>query len=199
MPPASLMALACEGLFDADSVNSDKIDNILGLALTPPAIVTYAPAGLTAIGLVAKLQSANRPKYEVNTSIGQLVIVAAELSNEKGGLEAGIVLHGLTSETATANNTAVDNAVLSSNGGVGHLQVTAKTDTVAVWTVKIQHSVDNSTWVNLVTFTNVSNRALAAGAQRIEVTGTVNRYLRAQCTLVSGTTAITPLVAFARR
>jgi hypothetical protein len=192
-------SLSCEGFFDTDSVNANKIDDVLGLALTPPAIVTYAPAGLTSIGLRAKLLSALRPKYEVNTTIGQIISVMADLSNEQKGLEAGIILHPQTAETATANSASVDNAAGTTNGAVGHLHVTAKTDATAVWTIKIQHSTDNSVWVDLITFTNVSDRTLAAGAQRSEVTGTTNRYVRAQATLVSGTTSITPVVAFARR
>jgi hypothetical protein len=128
-----------------------------------------------------------------------LVAVTAELTNQQYGLESGIVLHAQSAETATVNGTSVDNAAASTNGAVGQLHVTAKADTTAVWTIKIQHSTDNSTFVDLITFTNVSNRTLAAGAQRIEVTGTINRYTRVQATLVSGTTSITPVVTFARR
>jgi hypothetical protein len=192
-------SLSCEGFFDADTVNVNKIDDLLGTAIVTPSIVSYAPAGLTSVGLLARLLSANRPKYEVNTTIGQIVGVTAELSNQQMGLELGVVLHAQTSETTTVNGASVDNAASSTSGAVGHLHVTAKADTTAVWTIKIQHSTDNSTFVDLITFTNVSNRTLAAGAQRIEVTGTINRYTRVQCTLVSGTTSITPVVTFARR
>jgi hypothetical protein len=64
-----------------------------------------------------------------------------------------------------------------------------------VW--KIQHSTDNSTWADLVTFA----ASTAVGFERVEVAAgtTVNRYLRAIRTFGGTTTSITSAVAFARR
>src|SRR4030095_11126959 len=82
----------------------------------------------------------------------------------------------------------------SSLGAVAHLHVLAFTGTTA--TIKIQHSTDNSTWVDLITFTAVT----AAGKQRATVnTGvTINRFVRA--IVSAGTfTSMTFLLAFGRR
>jgi len=59
-------------------------------------------------------------------------------------------------------------------------------------TVKVQHSSDNLTYADLITFSNVT----AAGAQRATVTGTVNRYTRVTYTATSGTATF--VVGFGR-
>lgn len=94
-----------------------------------------------------------------------------------GAIENGVILHGLGAETAAGNTSAtdVDNAASSANGGAAYLQLTALT--LGGFTnviVKVQESVDNITYVDLATFTAVT---AAPAAQRIAVTGTVDRYL----------------------
>jgi hypothetical protein len=101
--------------------------------------------------------------------------------------------HDLTAETATGNGTAVDNAASSAGGGVGALHVTAYSGLTNV-VFKIQHSVDNSVWVDLITFTTVSG----VTSQRSTASGTVNRYTRATWT-VTGTGSVTFAALFARR
>jgi len=59
-------------------------------------------------------------------------------------------------------------------GAQGYLQVTQFTGTSV--TATIQHSADNSSWSTLIAFTAVS---AAPAFQRLAVTGTVSRYLRA--------------------
>jgi hypothetical protein len=59
---------------------------------------------------------------------------------------------------------------------------------------KIQHSADNSAWTDLITFTNVTN---APVAERLTVTGTINRYTRHVGT-VTGTGSMTPFSVLAR-
>jgi hypothetical protein len=60
-------------------------------------------------------------------------------------------------------------------GGAGYLQVpTLVLGGYTSVTIKIQHSVDASTWVDLVTFANVT---AAPTAQRVTAAGDVRRYL----------------------
>lgn len=59
-------------------------------------------------------------------------------------------------------------------GAQGYLQVTAFSGTSV--TVTIQHSADNSSWSTLIAFTAVT---AAPNFQRVAVSGTVSRYLRA--------------------
>jgi hypothetical protein len=61
--------------------------------------------------------------------------------------------------------------------------------------VKIQHSTDNVTFADLITFTQATD----VTSQRISVTGTVNRYTRETRTIGgSSTPTFTYAVAFAR-
>ena len=111
------------------------------------------------------------------------------------GVDHGRVVHAHTAETATGNSTSVDNGASSTNGGVASLHVTAVTGTTPSLTVKVQHSSDNSTFVDLITFT----AANAAGSQRRTVSGTVNRYVRETHTLSGTSPNFTYAAAFARR
>lgn len=109
--------------------------------------------------------------------------------------DIGVSLHDHTAETATGNGAAVDNTDATTGGGAGILHVTAATGTTPNLAVKIQHSVDNSVWVDLITFT----AATAATSERLTVSGTVNRYVRAIRTVSGTTPSFTYVVAFARR
>lgn len=99
---------------------------------------------------------------------------------------AALALNGSDQDT-----TAHDNSALSANGGRGNLHVTATTATTC--TIKIQHSTDNVTFADLITFTAVT----ATTSESKEVSGTVNRYLRVRANGTNAT-SITFLVAFAR-
>lgn len=100
---------------------------------------------------------------------------------------AGRLLHVLAARTTSADGSSVDNGASSASGGRGNLHVTAITGAA---TVKIQHSTDNSSWTDLITFSPSTS-----GGSTSEVSGTVNRYLRASWT--PGTT-ITFTLGFAR-
>jgi hypothetical protein len=106
-----------------------------------------------------------------------------------GGDDAALVLHAHATRSTSGNGSSIDNSAATTNGGVGFLQVTAATGSGAI---KIQDSTDNSTWTDLIAFAAAS----AVGAQKIEVTGTVKRYLRV--TWAPGT-SITFIAAFGRR
>lgn len=102
----------------------------------------------------------------------------------------GVLLHPSGAETGTGTGASVDNAASSANGGRGNLHVIAVSGT---WTLKVQHSTDDSVWADLVTFTS----ATSIFGETKEVAGTVNRYLRATWTEdVPGT--ITFVLGFAR-
>lgn len=108
------------------------------------------------------------------TRVGEIVGLRTGLVTN-GQLRWGRILHALTAETATGNSASVDNAASSANGGRAYLHVTAFSGFTNI-TVKVQQSVDNAVWTDLVTFaaaTGVTAESPAA------VTGTVNRYLRA--------------------
>lgn len=178
--------LSLSGFFDG---GVGAVDEVLSAALAGTAAVTIAPAGAGAIGNRAQLANVIHTGYTVTAPVGDAVSISAE-AQVSGGLAGGIILADLTARTATGNTTANDNAASSVGGAVAHLHCTAFTGTNI--TIKVQHSADNSTWVDLITFAQLT----ATGSERKSATGTINRYLRVN---IAGTfTTATFAVAIAR-
>lgn len=154
------------------------------------SVVSVAPNGY-AVGQQVWLAEAKLSELGHSSTVGDAATFQLGMMTEARP-DLGVALHNvLTAETAGGNAAAQDNAASSSNGGAGVVHCSAFSGTNI--TVKIQHSADNSTWADLMTFTQLT----AVGAEHKTVTGTVNRYLRASW---SGTfTSATFAVAFARR
>jgi hypothetical protein len=179
------------GMFDGAANAVDEVlSNLLGDA--NGAVITIAPEGL-AHGRRLKSASTLSTSYEISSPVADVVSVSAE-AQVTGGISNAVSLRDLTSATSTGVGTALDNSASSTNGGVGVLHVTTNSHNAGA-TFKVQHSADNSTWADLVTFTAVSTTALAN--ERIAVTGTVNRYVRASWTL-AGSGGITFHINFSR-
>jgi hypothetical protein len=179
------------GMFDGQAGATDAV--LSGyLGDSNGVVITIAPEGL-AHGARLKSAQTVSTSYEISSPVADVVSVSAE-AQVSGGVSAGISLRDLTSATTTGVGTALDNSASTANGGVGILHVTANSHNAGA-TFKVQHSADNSTWADLVTFTAVSTTSLAS--ERIAVTGTVNRYLRASWTL-AGTGGITFHINFSR-
>ena len=188
-----------EGLWEGTVVGvTNTIDVAFGDGLAgAESIITVGSEG-AGIGRRAKLLLANETSYEITGAIADVVSITAE-AEATGGLDGGVLLAAQQAVTATVANASVDNAASSANGGVAHLHVTTNTRDGAV-TVKVQHSANNSTWADLVTFTNTT--AATTTSQRVEVAAgtTVNRYLRANVSGFAGSTgSVTITVGFARR
>lgn len=184
--------LSLEGEFDvAAGLSQAALDDLA--EQQTPAILTLGVGGMAVGSLVDMgqmvLEDVHFSQFEKESLIG----LAAEFKSDDR-IDIGVSLHALGAETATGNYATVDETAATSQGGVGHLHVTAVTGTGII--IKIQDSVDGSTWTDLITFAAVA----AAGAQRIELgsTAAVKRYVRAM--ISAGTiTTITFAVAFARR
>src|SRR5688572_7775028 len=112
-----------------------------------------------------------------------------------GESEQGVILQDFEAKTVDwdTDSEEVDNASSSANGGAGYLQVGAYSGFTGL-AVTIEHSSDSSSWATLVTFTNVT---AARQAERVAVSGTVNRYLRVVGD-VTGTGSAQVFVGFAR-
>ena len=145
-----------------------------------------------AVGQPVGIALSDLESHQLQSSVSDAVRWTVEAPADEM-VDLGYSLHDLTAETATGNGTAVDNTDATTNGGVGCLHVTAYSGFTNV-VFKIQHSTDNSVWVDLITFTTVT----AATSERSAVTGTVNRYTRVIRT-VTGTGSVTFVAAFARR
>lgn len=133
-------------------------------------------------------------EYEVVAQLGRLTKANAGYG-VSGNVEDGVLLQAHAALTANTTGTSVDNGASSTNGAAGYLEVSAFSGFSSV-AVKFQHSTDNSSWNDITSgaFAAVSS---APGAQRIAMTGTINRYTRMVVT-VTGSGSITLAVALAR-
>ena len=131
-------------------------------------------------------------KYEPILSMGGLhKATATYLVNGAG--EEGVILQAHQQQTIDWTNASVDNLAATTNGGSGFLEVSQMAGLTGFVGI-IESSIDNSAWSTLITFSNVT---AAPAAQRIEVAGTVPRYLRFRGD-VTGTGTITVFAGFAR-
>lgn len=184
-------SISFEGLFDG---TANAVDAIFSSALGDGPIMTVSGDG-SALSRRAVLLDTKSTAYEVSSPLTEVVAVSGE-AVANGGLDYGVWLACQSAISTTTTGTANDNSAASSNGGVAHLHVTANTrngTTVA----KIQASADNSTFADLVTFSTISTSTVTS--QRVEVTGSVARYLRALITPAGSTGSLTVSIAFARR
>jgi hypothetical protein len=154
--------------------------------------VSYFEDGYNDIGDPVTTFIGREQSLEQGGAVAGLINYAATIPIN-GKCDHGVVLHAHAAETGTTASSSVDNAASSANGGVAQQHTTAFSGTSC--TPKVQHSTDNSVWVDLVSFAAIS----AVGSERVEVAAgtTVNRYLRETRT---GTfTSITFSASFARR
>ena len=188
--------ISLSGMFEgtASTGTDEFFDNALGNATK--ALVIVALEGHSN-GTGAIMLEADDTSYEVSSAIADIVQASAEFQSTDA-VEHGKILSTGSTVTATGNGTGVDNGASTTNGGAGFLSVPVNTRNGNI-TVKIQHSADNSTFADLVTFTVVSGTTTTS--QKIEVADgtTVNRYLRVNYTVAGSTGSATPVVAFTRR
>lgn len=185
--------VSAAGLFDGAVAGVDAVLSAV-LGADTSDIVTVCPEG-NVYGRRAYSMAVKQASYKVSAPVSDAVKISLDLQCD-GGAAAAIILAAAQTVTATGNGTSVDNTAGTTNGGVGVLHVTANTRNAA-GTFKVQHSVDNSAWVDLITFTSVS--ASTTASERIVVSGTVNRYVRAQHTIAGATGSTTYSVTFSRR
>lgn len=162
-----------------------------------PGIITFAPQGF-ALGNRTLLMYAEETTFAISAIVDDLEKITFNAEASEDAVDPGVSLHAYAAETTSTNSASVDNAAATTNGGVGVIHATAISGSGSpTLTVKIQHSTNDSTWVDLVTFTALT----AVGKQRVEVaTGTtVNRYLRAISTISGSSPSFTYHVSFARR
>lgn len=187
-------SLSLDGVFD-DVDDAGGQDEVLDTArgASAASVISCAPNGF-AVGQRVIAISARESNYAASSPVADAVTFAASWQSE-GQVDVGVALHDLTAETATGNGASVDNAASSANGGVANLHVTAVSGTTPSMTVKVQHSADDSVWADLITFT----AATAKTAERLSVTGTVDRYVRGTRTISGTSPSFTFALAFARR
>lgn len=190
IPGQTTSQVSIKGLMDVSASAGGMFDTVINWTSNTP--YAFAPSGW-AIGNEVELGSALRASFTPSAQVASTVMfdIGAQVD---GILDLGLSLHDLTAESTSTNSTAVDSGAGTSNGAVGQLHVTAYSGlTNAV--IKVQHSTDNITFGDLITFSTVTGTTAERPAA---VAGTVNRYVRAISTL-SGVGSITFQVGFDRR
>ncbi|ANH49229.1 major tail protein 2 [Freshwater phage uvFW-CGR-AMD-COM-C203] len=185
--------VSLSGMFDGTATGTDVVFSAV-LGSTTKQNVIVAPSGHSN-GATAIVLEADDTSYEVSGAIADVVQTSAEFQSSDG-VEHGKILSSGAAVSATGSGTSVDNAASSANGGVGFVSVPTNTRNGNI-TVKVQQSADDSTFTDLITFTVVTSTQKTF--ERVEVTGTVARYLRVNYTVAGSTGSATPVVAFARR
>lgn len=185
--------ISFSGLWDG---GIGALDDIFQEVITAEsAVVTIANDGGLVHGAKVVMGKVEQTSYETSMPVGDVVSLNGEFQ-VTGGIHYGRLLAAKTALTATTNGSAVDNSASTAAGATAILHVTANTRS-SDSTIKVQHSADNSVWADLITFTSVASETLTSEVKT--VTGTVNRYLRVQTTLASGTGSITITVSTSRR
>lgn len=105
----------------------------------------------------------------------------------------GFVLHPETNISITTNSDPINNGGATANGWHAMLHI-VEADAGGEWTIKIRHSTDDVSYGDLGTFVLDGT---VIGSEHIGGTGTVNQYVEAEITKVSGVD-ITPVITFAR-
>lgn len=187
--------LSLDGWYSVDLVNLNTAEEVFKTALGAASaqVITVCPEGLGTLGLRALLQSAVENQHNVASPAGGLITTAAQF---RGPLNHGVLLAPKAARTTTGNLSSVDNGASSAYGGVAHLHVFAKAGTTPSITVKVQHSSDNSSFADLISFTAATD--ITSERVVLANTTTVNRYLRAQYTISGTTPSFTFALAFAR-
>lgn len=185
--------MSLEGYHDAAAGGSQAVLKAIYGSATA-SVVTKAPEGVATIGLPALMLSAREKTLKSGSPVDGVTPISSELTADGGIDLLGKVHKALGATTATANSTSIDNAVATTNGGVGHIHATAIGGTPTLDAV-IADSADDSAFATILTFAQLT----AAGKQRVEITGNVRRYTRETHTVGGGTPSITYAVAFARR
>lgn len=179
-------------LFDTVGTANLQYDALTDQKATGPYPLTLGPEGFDA-GDPVVLLNAHLTNFSGASDNAALVTCSAA-AQSTGNTDVGVSLENFAAVTTTTTGTARDLTAASSAGGVAHLHVTSFSGLTSN-TVTIEHSVDGSTsWSTLATFTAATGQT----SQRVEVSGTVRRYLRVVDTVV-GTGSCVRAVFFARR
>lgn len=154
---------------------------------------TFIPQGLAA-GNVAFVAAAGLTTRPITAEIGSVITSSLEFTLEDIG--RGWLLHDgySTAVTATGEGAALDQGA-AKVGYVASLHLTELTGTTPSLTVKIEHSADNISYADLVTFSALS----AAGSEvKIDLGAAVNKWLKVTWALTGTTPSAKFIVALGR-
>lgn len=195
--------LAVNGFYDDAALRSVEA---LATRAGTARIVSYALEGNTIGKNVVNLVSGVEANVSRVASRGAFHKLNTTIQGS-GAWEQGKILFALGSTGSATGNTQgspVDGGT-SSTGGAGIWHLNALTlDTATGLIAWVRHSSDDVTYATLVTFTRATSTAVVPGAERVETTAAVERYLAAAwefgTTAAAGgaTRSMTSMIEFSR-
>ena len=184
--------LSAAGMFDG---SEGAVDQTLSSVIGNDAadVMTLTPDGVV-VGRRSYSAAALQTSYEVSSPVSDVVTTSLEVQ-ATDGVDTGVLLAGRFTASAVGEGSVVDQDASSSNGANGYLHVTSNTmDGVTAF--KVQDSTDGVVFVDLITFANVS--ASATSGEKVAITGSVDRYVRAMQDPGASSGSVTYTLAFAR-
>lgn len=136
----------------------------------------------------------NITNYGVSSPVGDIVATSLDIQADSG-LFNGSVLENAT-VTATGSGTARDNTLSTANGGGAFIIVSSASGTAPTLDAKITHSADNTTYADLVTFTQATGQT--SEVKEVAEGTTVNRYLKVEYTVGGTSPSFSVIVGFGR-
>ena len=116
---------------------------------------------------------AKQSDYNVSGSTGSPITVDVNYEVNGNLPDFGKMLTAFTdTHSSASSNASLDNSASSASGGTAYLQVFSLASGTVVF--KVEHSTNNASWSTLATFTG----ATGVTAERVAITGTINRYVR---------------------
>lgn len=174
------------GFFDGDKTAlEDKMTAITADVAGMP--ITTCFDGGCVVGRRAVLGRGKRTKYDITAALSDVVKFEGGFQFD-GGAYSGWVLAPNTLASVSANYATVDCAASSANGLVAYAHVI--TNSNAANTIKVQHSADGTTWVDLATAQALPVITTTPAYFIITASGTINRYLRAVVSISTGSATV---------
>ena len=147
-------------------------DAVSGLPTTDVTVMycrgTAADSGVAM--LVAK-----QINYDYSRGADKALSAVVQCLGNGNGLEWGVLFAAEATQSSAGNTSSKDDGASTANGLAAVLQIIDINSGTP--TFKIQDSPNDSDWTDLVSFSAVAN-GNEPSAERVTVTGTVNRYLR---------------------
>jgi hypothetical protein len=168
------------GLGDGEITFTSWFDdgtNLLHTAVggLPTTDVTVAYCrGVTAGSAVAMLV-AKQINYDYTRGQDMSLTANVQCLGNGNGIEWGVLFAAEATQSSAGSTASKDDTASSANGLAAVLQITDINSGTP--TFKIQDSPNDSDWTDLVSFSAVAN-GNEPSAERVTITGTVNRYLR---------------------
>jgi len=172
--------ISFSGFFNPDTGGSHAALQTMDTAKV--AGVGWGNNAAPTVGDIAAAMPVNQFGYKVNSELDGVIVAEAELKSVGTALEWGTLLANSADLAATDTLDSHDNGAASANGGAAYLFITGVTASDSI-EVKIEDSPDDSTWSDLDTFTLDGS---AVEAERITISGTINRYTRVTATVTDG-------------